>query len=71
QRRGPGRHHRHHPGPGGSELAAARLQPLMGANIPAPATAAQLAASITFLFSDDGTNAIGAILESDGGCSAL
>ncbi|MFB0836025.1 SDR family NAD(P)-dependent oxidoreductase [Arthrobacter halodurans] len=55
----------------GSELAAARLQPLMGANIPAPATAAQLAASITFLLSDDGTNVNGAILASDGGWSAV
>ena len=40
------------------------LGPLMGANIPAPATAAQLAASITFLLSDDGTNINGAILAS-------
>ena len=36
-----------------------------------PATAAQLAASITFLLSDDGTNVNGAILASDGGWSAL
>jgi NAD(P)-dependent dehydrogenase (short-subunit alcohol dehydrogenase family) len=57
--------------PWGSELAAARLQPLMGANIPAPATAAQLAASITFLLSDDGTNVNGAVLASDGGWSAV
>ncbi len=34
----------------------------MQANIPAPATAAQLAASITFLLSDDGSNIFGAIV---------
>jgi NAD(P)-dependent dehydrogenase (short-subunit alcohol dehydrogenase family) len=55
----------------GSQLAAERLGPLMQANIPAPATAAQLAASITFLLSDDGTNLNGAVLASDGGWSAL
>lgn len=55
----------------GSQLAAERLGPLMQATIPTPATAAQLAASITFLLSDDGTNINGAILASDGGWSAL
>ncbi|WP_248760834.1 SDR family NAD(P)-dependent oxidoreductase [Pseudarthrobacter sp. SSS035] len=55
----------------GSQMAAERLGPLMQANIPAPASAAQLAASITFLLSDDGTNLNGAILASDGGWSAL
>jgi len=55
----------------GSQVAGERLGPLMGANIPAPATAAQLAASITFLLSDDGTNVNGAVLASDGGWSAL
>ncbi|MEO5993640.1 MAG: SDR family NAD(P)-dependent oxidoreductase [Arthrobacter sp.] len=55
----------------GSQLAAERLGPLMGANIPAPATAAQLAASITFLLSEDGTNLNGAVLASDGGWSAV
>ena len=55
----------------GSQLAAERLGPLMGANIPSPATAAQLAASITFLLSGDGTNVNGAILASDGGWSAV
>jgi len=55
----------------GSQMAAERLGPLMQANIPAPATAPQLAASITFLLSDDGTNINGAILTSDGGWSAL
>ena len=55
----------------GSQMAAERLGPLMQANIPTPASAAQLAASITFLLSDDGTNLNGAILASDGGWSAL
>lgn len=55
----------------GSEMSAARIQPMMGVNIPAPATAAQLAASITFLLSDDGTNVNGAVLASDGGWSAV
>ncbi|PUB32318.1 NAD(P)-dependent dehydrogenase (short-subunit alcohol dehydrogenase family) [Promicromonospora sp. AC04] len=41
------------------------------ANIPLAADAAQLAASITFLLSDDGTNLTGAVLPSDGGWSAL
>ncbi|WP_230118488.1 SDR family NAD(P)-dependent oxidoreductase [Arthrobacter sp. Bi83] len=54
-----------------SQLAAERLVPLMKATVPTPATAAQLAASITFLLSDDGTNVNGAILASDGGWSAL
>ena len=35
------------------------------------ATAAQVAASITFLLSADGTNVNGAILASDGGWSAV
>ena len=55
----------------GSKLAAERLDPLMQVTIPAPATAAQLAASITFLLSEDGTNINGTILASDGGWSAL
>lgn len=54
----------------GSQLAAERLGPLMQATVPTPATAAQLAASITFLLSADGTNINGAILASDGGWSA-
>ncbi|HEY8699346.1 MAG TPA: SDR family NAD(P)-dependent oxidoreductase [Arthrobacter sp.] len=55
----------------GSQLAAERLGPLMQANVPVPATAEQLAASITFLLSDDGTNVNGAILASDAGWSAV
>jgi NAD(P)-dependent dehydrogenase (short-subunit alcohol dehydrogenase family) len=55
----------------GSEMAAERLGPLLEATVPAPASAAQLAASITFLLSDDGTNINGSIIASDGGWSAL
>ena len=47
-----------------------RLGPFQAA-IPTLATAEQLAASITFLLSDDGVNVNGAILASDGGWSAL
>lgn len=54
-----------------SELSAARLGPLMQSVVPAPAQAAQLAASITFLLSDDGTNVNGVVLASDGGWSAI
>ncbi|MGL3806191.1 SDR family oxidoreductase [Paeniglutamicibacter sp. R2-26] len=54
-----------------SPMAIEVLGPLMGANIPAPATAAQLAASITFLLSDDGSNVNGVVLASDGGWSAV
>jgi NAD(P)-dependent dehydrogenase (short-subunit alcohol dehydrogenase family) len=53
-----------------SEFAGERLQAAM-ANIPSVAEAAQLAASISFLLSDDGTNLNGAILASDGGWSAV
>jgi len=51
-----------------SEAGAARLQPFQAA-IPTVVTAEQLAASITFLLSDDGVNVNGAILPSDGGWS--
>ncbi|KAM9861894.1 SDR family NAD(P)-dependent oxidoreductase [Leucobacter sp. BZR 635] len=51
-----------------SEVGSARLQPFQAA-IPTVATAEQLAASITFLLSDDGVNINGAILTSDGGWS--
>lgn len=54
-----------------SALAIEVLGPLMGVNIPAPASAAQLAASITFLLSDDGSNINGQVLASDGGWSAI
>lgn len=51
-----------------SEAGSARLQPFQS-QIPTIATAEQLAASITFLLSDDGVNINGAILPSDGGWS--
>ncbi len=52
-----------------SEFAAPRIQRGM-ASIPSVAQATQLAASITFLLSDDATNLNGVILPSDGGWSA-
>jgi NAD(P)-dependent dehydrogenase (short-subunit alcohol dehydrogenase family) len=39
--------------------------------IPRPAQASELAASITFLLSRDGTNINGAVLPSDSGWSAI
>ncbi|WP_314648739.1 SDR family NAD(P)-dependent oxidoreductase [uncultured Microbacterium sp.] len=51
-----------------SEYGSARLAPFQQA-IPTVATAEQLAASITFLLSDDGVNINGAVLASDGGWS--
>ena len=53
-----------------SELGQQRLGPMLE-TIPPVAESAQLAASITFLLSDDGTNVSGAILPSDGGWSAV
>lgn len=53
-----------------SEFAGERLQAAM-ANVPSVAEASQLAASIAFLLSDDGTNLNGAIIASDGGWSAV
>ncbi|NRG42623.1 SDR family NAD(P)-dependent oxidoreductase [Rathayibacter sp. VKM Ac-2835] len=54
--------------PNVSEVGSARLAPFQSA-IPSVASAEQLAASITFLLSDDGVNINGAILPSDGGWS--
>jgi len=51
-----------------SEAGTARLSPFQ-AQIPAIATAEKLAASITFLLSDDAVNINGAVLPSDGGWS--
>lgn len=51
-----------------SASGSARLSPFQ-AQIPTVATAEQLAASITFLLSDDGVNINGAVLPSDGGWS--
>ncbi|SDB86377.1 NAD(P)-dependent dehydrogenase, short-chain alcohol dehydrogenase family [Raineyella antarctica] len=47
------------------------VAPLLGAFALATATAEQLAASITWLLSDDSANVNGAILASDGGWSAI
>lgn len=52
-----------------SELGAKRVQQAM-AILPTPTTGTALAASITFLLSDDGVNVNGVILPSDGGWSA-
>src|SRR5690606_8954862 len=54
--------------PNMSEAGSARLAPFQQA-IPTIATAEHLAASITFLLSDDAVNINGAILASDGGWS--
>jgi NAD(P)-dependent dehydrogenase (short-subunit alcohol dehydrogenase family) len=54
--------------PNVSRDGSARLAPYQQ-QIPTVATAEQLAASITFLLSDDGVNINGAILPSDGGWS--
>jgi NAD(P)-dependent dehydrogenase (short-subunit alcohol dehydrogenase family) len=51
-----------------SEAGSARLTPFLQ-RIPTIATAEKLAASITFLLSDDGVNINGAVLPSDGGWS--
>lgn len=53
-----------------SEYGEARLGPAR-VNIPSIASAEELAASITFLLSDDAVNINGAILPSDGGWSAV
>jgi NAD(P)-dependent dehydrogenase (short-subunit alcohol dehydrogenase family) len=53
----------------GSPLGAERVQAAM-AVMPDPAEAEAVAASITFLLSDDGVNVNGVILASDGGWSA-
>ncbi|WP_257570674.1 SDR family NAD(P)-dependent oxidoreductase [Streptomyces sp. NP160] len=52
-----------------SELGAERIGGLL-ATIPDPVQPEQLAASITFLLSDDGVNVSGTVLASDGGWSA-
>ena len=54
-----------------SEYAAGRVGPIMQTTIPAPAQPEELAASITWLLSDDSSNVNGAILMSDGGWSAV
>ena len=54
-----------------SDLAMQRLGPFMQANIGMAALATQVAASITFLLSDDGTNVNGVVLPSDNGWNAI
>lgn len=54
-----------------SEHAAAVLGPLMQVTIPPPATSEDLAATITYLLSDDAANMNGAIVACDGGWSAI
>ena len=54
-----------------SEHAARVLGPIMGTTIPPVASADQLAATITWLLSDDASNVNGAIVPSDGGWSAI
>ena len=54
-----------------SEHAAGVLGPIMQTTIPPVATAEQLAATITWLLSDDASNVNGTILPSDGGWSAI
>jgi NAD(P)-dependent dehydrogenase (short-subunit alcohol dehydrogenase family) len=54
-----------------SEHAARVLGPVMQATVPPVATADQLAATITWLLSDDASNVNGAVLPSDGGWSAI
>jgi hypothetical protein len=71
QRGGPRPHDYQHRGYLRIQLAVVRLGPLIQATVPTPATVAQLAVSITFLLSDDGTNVNGAFLASDCGWSAL
>lgn len=54
--------------PNVSEAGSARLQPFQS-QIPTIATAEHIAASVTFLLSDDGVNINGVVLPSDGGWS--
>ena len=54
-----------------SEHAMGVLGPIMQTTIPPVASAEQLAATITWLLSDDASNVNGTILPSDGGWSAL
>ena len=54
----------------GGQLASQPLVAAGGVIMPGIADAAQLAASTTFLLSDDSTNINGAVLTSDGGWSA-
>jgi NAD(P)-dependent dehydrogenase (short-subunit alcohol dehydrogenase family) len=57
--------------PFGSEHAAAVLGPMMKTTIPAAAESEEVAATITYLLSDDASNVNGAIVPCDGGWSAI
>jgi NAD(P)-dependent dehydrogenase (short-subunit alcohol dehydrogenase family) len=57
--------------PFASALAGERLGPIMQTTVPPVASAEQLAASITWLLSDDSSNVSGIVLASDGGWSAI
>jgi NAD(P)-dependent dehydrogenase (short-subunit alcohol dehydrogenase family) len=57
--------------PGRSTLAGQVLGPIMAATIPPVAEPEELAATITWLASDDASNVNGAVLACDGGWSAL
>jgi NAD(P)-dependent dehydrogenase (short-subunit alcohol dehydrogenase family) len=54
-----------------SQLAQARIGPVMQAVIPPVAQPEQLAATICWLASDDAANVNGVVLPSDGGWSAI
>jgi NAD(P)-dependent dehydrogenase (short-subunit alcohol dehydrogenase family) len=54
-----------------SQHAAAVLGPIMQTTIPTPATSDDLAATISYLLSDDAGNMNGAIVACDGGWSAI
>ncbi|NEM90926.1 SDR family NAD(P)-dependent oxidoreductase [Galbitalea soli] len=54
-----------------SAWAGERLGPIMQTTIPAPAQAEELAASISWLLSEDSPNVNGAVLMSDGGWSTV
>jgi NAD(P)-dependent dehydrogenase (short-subunit alcohol dehydrogenase family) len=54
-----------------SAWAGERLGPIMQTTIPAPAEAEELAASITWLLSEDSSNVNGTVLMSDGGWSTV
>ncbi len=57
--------------PMSSQFGAGRLGPLFQATMPPTAEAAELAAAITYLLSDDSSNISGAIIPSDGGWAAV
>jgi NAD(P)-dependent dehydrogenase (short-subunit alcohol dehydrogenase family) len=57
--------------PFNSQFGGERLGPYLQVNVPAVASAEELAAAITWLLSDDSTNVSGAVLPSDGGWSAI